>query len=210
MTGARRRVGHWWRSCGSGHGWSGDLALGHGLDGWMSRRLRCRLCGGGGFCGFVGLVLGGLGMAVVEVLADGVADGVAPGLGAESADVFVLGEMEGLDEGLGEVGQGFGGFGFDVATSDSGEEAGKGGAEIAGGDVVSGEEIGQVGAEFFGDLGLGFFASVVEAEMGMRAGAGSAATAAICEGEKTQGGTSVFMRGRRAFSCMCCSRRTAG
>ncbi len=39
-------------------------------------------------------------MVVVEVLADGIADGPAPGVGAESVGVFVLGKMNGLGESL--------------------------------------------------------------------------------------------------------------
>ena len=34
----------------------------------------------------------------------GGADGFAPGIGAVGVDVFVLGEREGLDEGLAEIG----------------------------------------------------------------------------------------------------------
>ena len=46
---------------------------------------------------------------MVEVLVDGVADGIAPIIGAKGVDVFVLGELDGLDEGLGEIGDGSGG-----------------------------------------------------------------------------------------------------
>ena len=82
-----------------------------------------------------------------------------------------------------EVGDGAGEFGFYFATDDGGNEAGESGAEIAGGKIVAGEEAGEVFAEFFSGLGLGFFLGVVEAEVGMIAGAGSAATAAIGERE---------------------------
>jgi hypothetical protein len=60
-------------------------------------------------------------------------------------------------------------------------------AEIAGGEVFTGEEIGEVAGEFIGGAGLGVFAGVVGAEVGMAGGAGSAALAAIGEGETTQG-----------------------
>jgi hypothetical protein len=63
----------------------------------------------------------------------------------------------------------------------------QGGAEIAGGEVVAGEEVGQVFAEFFGGVGAGFFLGVVEAEVGMVADARSAATAAIGKSKHTQG-----------------------
>src|SRR5713226_10020183 len=41
-----------------------------------------------------------------------VADGFAPGIGAEGVDVFVLGEVQGLHEGLAEIREGGGGFGL--------------------------------------------------------------------------------------------------
>ena len=44
------------------------------------------------------------GVAVIEVLVDGVADGPAPRVGAEGVGVFVLREMDGLGERLGEIG----------------------------------------------------------------------------------------------------------
>ncbi len=43
---------------------------------------------------------------MVEVLADGIADGLAPGVGAEGVDVLVLGKRDGLGESLGEIGEG--------------------------------------------------------------------------------------------------------
>ncbi len=127
------------------------------------------------------------GVAVIGVLADGIADGLAPGVGAEGADVLVLGKMVGLDEGLGEIGQGAGGAGLDVAADDGGQEAAEGGAEIAGGEVLTGEEVGEFAGEFIGCAGLGVFAGVVGAEVGMMGGAGRAALAAVGESETTQG-----------------------
>ena len=120
------------------------------------------------------------------VAVDGIVDGAAPAVGAEGFDVFVLGEADGLEERLRQVGDGAGGFGLDVAANDGGEDAGQGGREIAGGEVVAGEEVGQVLADGFGSAGAGFFLGVVEAEVGMVADAGSAATAAIGESEQTQ------------------------
>ena len=126
------------------------------------------------------------GLEVIEVLADGIADGLAPGVGAEGVDVFLLGKMDGLGESLGEIGEGAGGAGLDVAADDGGQEAAEGGAEIAGGNVFAGEEIGEVVGEFIGGAGLGVFAGVVGAEVGVMRGAGRAALAAIGEGETTQ------------------------
>jgi hypothetical protein len=85
--------------------------------------------------------------AVVVVAVDGGADAFAPAVGAESVDVFVLGDVDGLHESLGQVGDSAGGSGFYIAADNGGDEARQGGAEIAGGDVVVGEEVGQVFAE---------------------------------------------------------------
>ena len=120
---------------------------------------------------------------VVVVLADGIVDGLTPAVGAEGFDVFVLGEADGLEKSLGQVGHGAGGLGFYIAANDGGDEAGEGGTEIVGGEVVGGKEVGQVLADGFGGAGEGFFLGVVEAEVGMVAGARGAATAAIGESE---------------------------
>ena len=130
----------------------------------------------------VGLFGGGW-EAEIEVGVDGGADGIAPAFGAEGVDVFVLREMGGLHEGLHHVGDGAGEFGIYVAADYGGNEASEGGAEVAAGKIVAGEEAGEVFAERCGGLGLGFFLGVVEAEVGMVAGAGSAAAAAIGERE---------------------------
>ncbi len=124
---------------------------------------------------------------MVEVLADGIADGLAPGVGAEGVDVLVLGKRGGLGESLGEIGEGAGGAGLNVAADDGEQEAAEGGAEIAGGKVLAGGEIGQFAGEFIGGAGLGVFAGVVGAEVGMVGAAGSAALAAVGESETTQG-----------------------
>ncbi len=60
---------------------------------------------------------------MLEILVEGIADGFAPLEFADGGDEFLLREMEGLEEGLGQVGEGGGGFGLDVATGYSGEEA---------------------------------------------------------------------------------------
>jgi hypothetical protein len=72
------------------------------------------------------------------------------------------------------------------------EGLGQGGAEIAGGEVAAGEEVGQLVAEFLCGEGLGFFLGVVVAEMGMGGDARYAAAAAIGKGEQTQGYAGVF------------------
>src|SRR6266478_6129296 len=135
---------------------------------------------------------------VVVVGVDGIADGFTPAVRAERVDVFVLGDVDGLHESLGQVGDGAGGFGFYIAADYGGDEACQSGAEIAGGEVVAGEEVGQVFAEFFRSAGPGFFLGVVEAEAGIFAGARGAATAAIRESKRTQGHAVVLTGGRRA------------
>jgi hypothetical protein len=79
---------------------------------------------------------------IVVVGSDGGGDGVAPGVGAEGVDIFVLGETGGLHQGLEYVGYGAGYAGFDFAADYGGDEAAEGGVEIVGGEVVGGEEVG--------------------------------------------------------------------
>ncbi len=93
-----------------------------------------------GWCGLFGFGVGR--EAVVVVGLDGNADGFAPAVRAEGVDVFVLGDVDGLHESLDQVGDGAGGFGFYIAADNGGDEACQGGAEIAGGEVVAGEEVG--------------------------------------------------------------------
>jgi hypothetical protein len=134
------------------------------------------------------------------VAVDGIADGFAPAVRAEGVDVFVLPDVDGLHESLGQVGDGAGGSGFYIAADYGGDEACQGGAEIAAGDVVAGEEVGQVFAEFFRGAGAGFFLGVVEAEVGMLGDARSATTAAIGESKGTQGHAVLFTE--RRHNCL--------
>jgi hypothetical protein len=150
-------------------------------------RLGSRLSGMLGLRDRAGLkaaaTMGGGRVEMVVVLVNGVADGVAPGVGAKGVGVFVAGDVDGLQKSLREVSDGAGGSGFYVAADNGGEEAGESGGEIASGEVVAGEEVGQVVAELLGGAGAGFFLGVVGAEVGMVAEARSAATAAVGESE---------------------------
>lgn len=110
-------------------------------------------------------------------------DGVAPFIGAEGVDVFVFRDLDGIDHGLAEVGEGGGGFGFDVALGHGGEEASQGFGDVAGGDVVAGEEVGDVFAGLFAGEDLGFFFCVEETEIRMASAAREAALTAISESE---------------------------
>lgn len=103
---------------------------------------------------------------VVRIIVDGGVYGFAPGVGAEGVYVFVLGELDGLDKGLAEIGQGGSGLGLDVALGDSSKEAAQGRAEIAGGDITAGEEIGDVAANLLGGPSLRFLAGMEVAEVG--------------------------------------------
>jgi hypothetical protein len=133
-------------------------------------------------CGF-----GGGREAVVVVAVDGVPDGFAPAVGAEGVDVFVLGDVYGLQESLGHVGYSAGDLGFYVAADHGGDEAAQGGAEIATREVFAGEVVGQVFAEILSGADPGFLLGVVRAEAGMVGEARSAATATIGERKRTQG-----------------------
>src|SRR5260370_31970111 len=179
------------------HGGYGGLRRWRGGSGlWGGGRVRASRSSRRGRFG----VLGGGREEVVVVVVDGVADGLAPGVGAGSVDVLVLGEVNRLRERLGQVGDGAGGSGFDVAADHGGDESSQGGAEIAGGEVVAGEEVGEVFAEFLRGAGAGFFLGVVEAEMGIFAGARSAATATIRERKRTQGHAVLFTeRGHKSL-----------
>jgi hypothetical protein len=130
---------------------------------------------------------GGRREAVVVVAFDGIADGFEPVVGLEGLTIFVLGDVDGLHESLEQVGDGVGGFGFYIAADNGGDEACHGGAEIASGEIVAGEEVGKVFAERFGGPGPDFFLGVVETEMRVIADARSAATAAVRESKRTQG-----------------------
>ena len=119
------------------------------------------------------------------VIGDAMADGVTPAVGTEGFDIFALGDADGLQENLHEEGDGAGGFGFDLAAENGGDEASGGGRDVAGGEVVGGEEVGEVVGERFGGLSTSVLAGVVVTEAGMAGEAWSAAAAAVGEGELT-------------------------
>src|SRR5229473_4732677 len=153
-----------------------------GRGSWGWGRIRC-----GFWRGRLGTWRGGRGVRVLGGLFVGLADGFAPSVGVVGVDVFVLGEGQDLDEGLAEIGEGGGGFGFYVALGDGGEEASEGGGEVAGGHEAAGKVIGDVLAGFPAGEGLRFLAGVEGAEIGI---AGLAwKVAAVDEGERTQRGT---------------------
>src|SRR5271155_2457318 len=99
----------------------------------------------------------------------------------------MLGQLKSLNEGLAEKGEGAGGLGFNVALGDGSEEAAQGEGKVSGGNIVTGKKKGDVLAGFLASKGLRLFAGVESAEMRMAVAARSAAAAAICERERTQG-----------------------
>jgi len=139
----------------------------------------------GGGSGWLGGKSGLFGRGLFD--GEGGTHGSAPIVGAEGVDVFVLGDGERLDKDLAEISEGGGGFGFDVALGDGGKQAAKGGADVASGDELAGEKASDVFAGFFAGESLGFLASMAGAERGMARTARDAATAAVGEGEGTEG-----------------------
>jgi hypothetical protein len=57
------------------------------------------------------------------VAVDGVADGFAPAVRTEGVGVFVLGDVDRLQESLRQVGDGAGGSGLYIAADNGGDEA---------------------------------------------------------------------------------------
>ena len=123
-------------------------------------------------------------VAIVGVAVDAVVDGLTPAVGAEGVDVFVLREADRLHEGLKKARDGTGDAGFDVSLDDGGNDARESGREVAGGEVVAGEEVGKIGGEKLCSCGAGCFLRVVETELRIGGRARSAATAAVGEGKE--------------------------
>jgi hypothetical protein len=134
--------------------------------------------------------------ALVEI----VADDVLPRSSAVRADIFILGQVEALDERLADKAERGSGFGFDVALSDGGEEASQSETYVAGGHIVAGEKKGDVFASFLASESLRFLAGVERTEMRMAVAARSTAAAAIGEREGTQGRAVPLRRDRRAVN----------
>lgn len=97
--------------------------------------------------------------------------------------MLVFCEMDALDHDLGEIGEGAGGFGGDVASDGGGEEASEGGVEVAGGEIAAGKEMGEFAAELVGGVDAILAARVVRTEQRMAGLARSAAAAAVGERE---------------------------
>jgi len=122
----------------------------------------------------------------------------------------VLGDGDGLEHGLAEVGEGGGDFGFYITAGDGAEDTSHGAAEIASGEQFCWKEARDVLADLFGGETFGFLLGVEVAEMRMAGAARSAALAAIGKGESTQTGTVLFIGGRRAVVSPCGRRAADG
>src|SRR5260370_26150969 len=92
------------------------------------------------------------------------------GIGAESLTVFVLGNVNGLHEGLGQVGDGPGSPGFYIAANNGGGGGTQNGTEIASGGGGAGEGGGKVFSRALRGPGAGFFFGGGGPEGGMLAG----------------------------------------
>jgi hypothetical protein len=139
-------------------------------------------------------------IAILGILVDGVANDAAPLVGVVGVDVFVLGVLDGLEESLGEIGNGAGSSGLDITANKRGNQATEGSGEIASGDVLSGKKIGKILAESFCGESLGFPAEVVRAEVRTVAGEWATALAAIGKGETTQG--RAVLSSERGHDCL--------
>ena len=126
----------------------------------------------------------------------------ASDISPKNVGVFVLGELDGLVQGLAEISESGGGFGFEVPLGESGENPAEGGAEVARGEVIAKEERRHSFSSLRGSAGLRFLLGVVVAEIRVAGAARSAAPAAIGKGERTQAGTVLFRRDRKAVLFM--------
>ena len=106
-------------------------------------------------------LLSGLGVGLVED--DGFADDFGPGV-VEGLHEFLSGEFLGLEHELAEVSESDSGLGLDESEGGDGKEGGESGAEIAGGEDVSAEELIDLDAGFLGADVVRVFLGVEVAE----------------------------------------------
>jgi hypothetical protein len=101
---------------------------------------------------------GGLGNGRVGLvfIAEGDADGVAPSIAVEGFDIFVLGDGDGLEHGLGEIGESGSDFGLDLTLGDGAKGPRQGGAEIASGQQFCRKQVRNVLTDLLGGEGFGF------------------------------------------------------
>ena len=150
----------------------------------------------------------GSGRVCLVFIAEGDTDGVAPSIGVEGFDVFVPGDGDGLEHGLGEIGECTGDFGLDLTLGDCAKESRHGNAEIASGQQFCWKEATNVLTDLLGGEGFGFLLGVEVTEVQVSGAARSAALAAIGKGESTQVGGTVLLRCGRRANFFLCGRRT--
>jgi hypothetical protein len=114
---------------------------------------------------------------------EGGANSTAPVVCSKGLTVFVLGDGDGLEHGLGEIAESGGNFGFDLALSDRTEGPRQGNAEVASGKQFCWKEARYVLADLFCGEAFGFLLGVEVTEMQVARAARSAALAAIGKGE---------------------------
>ena len=125
----------------------------------------------------------GSGRVCLVFIAEGDTDGVAPSIGVEGFDVFVPGDGDGLEHGLGEIGECTGDFGLDLTLGDCAKESRHGNAEIASGQQFCWKEARNVLTDLLGGEGFGFLLGVEVTEVQVAGAARSAALPAISKGE---------------------------
>ena len=104
---------------------------------------------------------------VIAVFFDVRMDDAAPTVGAEGVDVFVFGEMNGLQESLAEIGERARSFRLELSEGGGSENAAESEAEIAVGEIVVREEKAGIAANFFRGLGLSLPAGMEATEKRM-------------------------------------------
>lgn len=132
---------------------------------------------------------GGLGRTFAEVFpifADVGGNDFAQGFRAEGVGIFFLGDLDGEQESLREIGERGGGARLDDTTGDCGEKAAQGGGQVAGRDVITRQEEKEIAAELVSGLGLRVLASMEATEERMAGLERSAAAAAVGESESTE------------------------
>jgi len=122
-------------------------------------------------------------------------------------DILILGDGDGLEHGLGEIGECAGDFGLNLALSDSAKEPRHGNAEIASGQQFYRKEARNVLTDVLGGEGCGFLLGMEVAEMQVAGAARRAALAAVGKGEGAQTGTVLLIGGRKTANLKC-GRRT--
>lgn len=126
---------------------------------------------------------------------------LAPSEGAGGLHEFVLGDADGLQQSLAEVGENLGGPGPELAFGNASEDSAKGGTQVGSGNIAGGEEVADVAANFFRGLSPVLPARMEIAQRRMAGEARGAAAASVLEGEGAAGRSRKALRGVAGASC---------